>query len=34
MSIRVETLNHLRRLTTVQEKTLRACLTYGKASAN
>lgn len=34
MSIRVETLNHLRRLTTVQEKTLRACLTYGKAAAN
>ena len=34
MSIRVETLNHLRRLTTVQEKTLRACLTYGTTAAN
>lgn len=34
MSIRVETQEHLRKLTEVQSRTLFACLTYGKAAAN
>lgn len=34
MGIRIDTTDHLARMTAIQQQTLNACLTYGKTSAN